>query len=106
MATKLEVGKNMIQKIRVAFKMLPEWMLEALKITDPESESVKYLKFSNGSKITAIPTAADAGRSEALSLLVIDECVLPTTYVRVRNKLTGEVRDETIGNLFDSGDYR
>jgi hypothetical protein len=73
MATKLEVGKNMIQKIRVAFKMLPEWMLEALKITDPESESVKYIKFSNGSKITAIPTAADAGRSEALSLLVIDE---------------------------------
>lgn len=73
MATKLEVGKNMIQKIRIAFKMLPEWMLDALKITDPESESVKYIKFSNGSKITAIPTAADAGRSEALSLLVIDE---------------------------------
>lgn len=74
MATKLEIAKNMVQKIRVAFTMLPEWMLEALKLTDLEGESVKYLKFSNGSKITAIPTSADAGRSESLTALIVDEC--------------------------------
>jgi hypothetical protein len=73
MATKLEVGKFMVQKIRTAFKMLPAWMLTALSLTDPEAESVKYLKFSNGSKITAIPTSGDAGRGEAVSLLVVDE---------------------------------
>jgi len=73
MATKLETGKAMLQKIRVAFKMLPAWMLSMLGLTDPEAESVKYLKFNNGSTITAIPTSGDAGRSQALSLLVIDE---------------------------------
>lgn len=73
MATKLETGKAMLQKIRVAFKMLPAWMLAMLGLTDPEAESVKYLKFNNGSTITAIPTSGDAGRSQALSLLVIDE---------------------------------
>lgn len=73
MATKLEVGKFMVQKIRTAFKMLPSWMLGMLDLTDPEAESVKYLKFSNGSKITAIPTSGDAGRGEAVTLLVVDE---------------------------------
>lgn len=73
MATKLETSKNMIQKIRTTFKMLPPWMLALLDLKEPEAESVKYIKFNNGSKITAIPTSADAGRGEALSLLVVDE---------------------------------
>lgn len=73
MATKLEVGKFMIQKIRTAFKMLPAWMLSLLELTVPDSESVKYIGFTNGSKITAIPTSGDAGRGEAVSLLIVDE---------------------------------
>jgi len=73
MATKLETSKNMIQKIRTTFKMLPPWMLTLLDLKEPEAESVKYIKFNNGSKITAIPTSADAGRGEALTLLVVDE---------------------------------
>lgn len=73
MATKLEVGKGMIEKIRTAFKMLPAWMLNLLELKVPDAESVKYIKFTNGSKITAIPTAKDAARGEAVTLLVIDE---------------------------------
>lgn len=73
MATKLEVSKNMIKKIRTAFKMLPRWMLDLLELSDPDGESVKYLKLTNGSTITATPTSEDAGRSEALSLLIVDE---------------------------------
>lgn len=73
MATKLETSKNMIQKIRTTFKMLPSWMLNILDLKEPEAESVKYIKFNNGSKIAAIPTSADAGRGEALSLLIVDE---------------------------------
>lgn len=73
MATKLETSKFMIQKIRTTFKMLPAWMLNLLDLKEPEAESVKYIKFNNGSKIAAIPTSADAGRGEALTLLVVDE---------------------------------
>lgn len=73
MATKLEVGKFMVGKIREAFQMIPKWLLEMLELSEPEAESVKYLRFSNGSKITAIPTSKDAGRGEAVSLLVVDE---------------------------------
>lgn len=99
MATKLEVGKFMISKIRTAFKMLPAWMLTALSLTVPEAESVKYLKFSNGSKITAIPTSGDAGRGEAVSLLVVDECVSGDTEITIRNKKTGEIRCVPIASL-------
>lgn len=73
MATKLEVGKGMIEKIRTAFKMIPAWMLNLLELKVPDAESVKYIKFTNGSKITAIPTSKDAARGEAVTLLVIDE---------------------------------
>lgn len=73
MATKLEVGKFMIDKIRTAFKMLPAWMLNLLDLKEPEAESVKYIRFNNGSKITAIPTSKDAARGEAVTLLIVDE---------------------------------
>lgn len=73
MATKLQVGQFMITKIRTAFQMLPPWMLDALDVEEPETQSVKYISFKNGSRITAIPTSEDAGRGEAVSLLIVDE---------------------------------
>jgi phage terminase large subunit-like protein len=105
MATKLEVSKNIITKIRTGFKMLPKWMLTLLDLEVPEAESVKYIKFNNGSRITATPTSEDVGRSSSLSLLVIDECVSHDTYVTVRNKITGEIHVEAIGNLLSSDKY-
>ena len=73
LATKLDVAKKIINKIRVTFKMLPSWMVGLLGLTEPEASSVKYIKLSNGSTITAEPTTENSGRSDALSLLVIDE---------------------------------
>ena len=74
-------------------------MLNILELTDPEASSVKYLRFSNGSKITAIPTSGDAGRGEALTLLVVDECVAGNTTITIRNKNTGEIRAIPISDL-------
>lgn len=68
-ATKLEVAKNFIKKVNGMYDSLPKWLV----MPQIKARSVKYLEFSNGSKIQAIPTGTDAGRSEALSLLIIDE---------------------------------
>lgn len=73
MATKLDTAKNMISKIRVMVQELPSWMMEMLSLGEMEADSVRCLKLTNGSKITAIPTSTDAGRGEAVSFLVIDE---------------------------------
>jgi hypothetical protein len=75
-ANKLEVCKNMVKKVRIAWQALPVWMLEALGLQEVEAESVKYLKFTNGSSITALPTTEDVGRSEAASLVVVDEAAI------------------------------
>lgn len=67
-ATKLPTAMNFIKKVRFAIENLPDWLLL------PKYEPTKQqISFSNGSQITAIPTSDDAGRSEALSLLIIDE---------------------------------
>jgi hypothetical protein len=67
-ATKLPTAMNFIKKIRVMLQHLPPWLL--LPTFEPTKQAIT---FSNGSTITAIPTSDDAGRSEALSLLIVDE---------------------------------
>ena len=67
-ATKLPTAMNFIKKVRVALQNLPPWLL--LPKFEPTKQAIS---FSNGSQVVAIPTSDDAGRSEALSLLIIDE---------------------------------
>lgn len=67
-ATKLATAINFIKKVHVVLQNIPSWLLM------PKFEpSKQVVSFSNGSQIKAIPTSPDAGRSEALSLLVVDE---------------------------------
>lgn len=68
-ATKLDVAKNFFSKIIKMYDNLPDWLV----MTKEESRSVKSIKFTNGSRISAIPTGDDAGRGEGISLLIVDE---------------------------------
>jgi len=68
-ATKQKVAQNIIKKVRVILNGLPQWLILP-KITGMNKQAIE---FSNGSRIEAIPTSEDAGRSEAITLLVIDE---------------------------------
>jgi hypothetical protein len=67
-ATKQEVAKNLVTKVRFMHDSLPSWL---------KSETIEDNKLSlrlrNGSQIKATSAAGDAGRSEALSMLIIDE---------------------------------
>ena len=67
-ATKQDVAKNLVTKVRVMHDNLPSW----LKGKCLEDNRLS-LKFSNGSQIKAVSSSGDAGRSEALSLLILDE---------------------------------
>lgn len=68
-ATKLATAQNFIKKVAVLLQSLPKWLLM------PKFEpSKQQISLSNGSQIKAVPTSEDAGRSEALSLLIVDEC--------------------------------
>ena len=67
-ATKQETAKNMVTKVRFAYNNLPAW----LKVKADEDNKLS-LRLSNGSQIKAVGATADAGRSEAVSLLLLDE---------------------------------
>ncbi len=67
-ATKQETAKNMVTKVRFAYDQLPSW----LRIKTVEHNKLS-LRLANGSQIKATAASSDAGRSEAVSLLLIDE---------------------------------
>ncbi len=69
MATKADTAKNIIKKVRVALHRIPDW----LRIADVVGDNKLSVELSNGSQCKAISSSDDAGRSEALSLLIIDE---------------------------------
>jgi hypothetical protein len=70
-ATKQETAKNMIRIIKNVFKYIPSWIKDLAGEMNVDNRH--SLEFSNGSRIKAVATSEDAGRSEAVSLLVVDE---------------------------------
>lgn len=68
-ATKSDVATNLIKKVKTIINSFPKWlMLEKITIDNRHS-----IEISNGGKAKAVTSSDTAGRSEDLSLLVIDE---------------------------------
>jgi hypothetical protein len=68
-ATKFSTASNLVKKVKNILKNIPEWLTIAHVTIDNRTS----FELSNGSQIKASSTSGDAGRSEALSLLVVDE---------------------------------
>ena len=69
MATKFATAGNLVKKVKGIMRNIPDW----LKIATIDVDNRTSFELSNGSSIKAASTSGDAGRSEALSLLVLDE---------------------------------
>lgn len=69
LATKAETAKQVVKRARTGLKSLPKWLL----IADITTDNKTSIELANGSSLKSISKSADAGRSEALSLLIIDE---------------------------------
>jgi len=68
LATTQATARNLVSKSMFMYDQLPKWLrLPALE------KNKLSLRLKNGSKITAKSSNADAARSEAVSLLLIDE---------------------------------
>ena len=70
-------AKKVLKKIKYMYKNLPPHL--RTKIVNGRANeygTVTEMEFSNGSFIASIPTTEEAGRSEGLSLLVIDEAAI------------------------------
>ena len=67
-ATKTDTAKNMVTKVKFGYDNLPGWM----KIKSVENNKLS-IRLANGSQMKAVSAAGDSARSEAVSLLLIDE---------------------------------
>jgi hypothetical protein len=63
-----ETARNMVTKVKYMYDNLPSW----LKVPSDENNKLS-LRLNNGSQIKAKSSNSDAARSEAVSLLIIDE---------------------------------
>lgn len=77
-ANKLETAVNFLKKVKIILQSVPPWMMLC-----KYEMNTRSVRFSNGSTITAIPTSDDAGRSEALSLLIVDEAAIIRNFEEV-----------------------
>ena len=96
-ATKQEVAKNLVTKVRFMHQNLPSWLRG-----NTEEDNKLSLRLKNGSQIKATSAAGDAGRSEALSLLVIDEAAFIDRIdewngqIRISDYKTGTVKKDKL----------
>ena len=68
LATTQATARNLVTKVQFMWENLPSW----LKVDSVENNKLS-LRLVNGSKIQAKSSNADAARSEAVSLLIVDE---------------------------------
>lgn len=96
-ATTQDVARNLVRKVKVMHDNAPVWLRGEL-----EDNNKLSISFKNGSSIKAVSSSAHSGRSEALSMLIVDECVSGDTKVKLRNKHTGEIKEIKIEELYNS----
>lgn len=65
---KEDVAKRFMDKIKYMYRHMPNWLKGEI-----ETENTSLMSFTNQSRVNSVPTSEDAGRSEALSLLIVDE---------------------------------
>lgn len=102
-ATKLGTAVNFISKCKYMLQNLPDWLV----LPEITKETSQVIGTSEGSVLKAVPNSEDAGRSEALSLLIVDEAafirgfdelwkaLLPTLSTGGRAVLLSCVVDDT-----------
>lgn len=72
MATKQLTAIEIVDKVREMYESAPEF----LKLTTVAFNNRTKFELSNGSRIQGVPTSKDAGRGQALSLLIVDEAAI------------------------------
>lgn len=71
------VAKKVLRKIKFMYRNLPSYLqVPIINGRSGEYGTHTEMEFSNGSVISSIPTTDQAGRSESVSLLVIDEAAI------------------------------
>ena len=99
-ANKTRVANSMVYKINTIYKLLPKWLKRMAEDDNGKLpvDTKSKLRFRNGSTVEASSATEDAGRSDALSLLIWDECAI------VKENLAREIWTSASNTLAEGGD--
>jgi hypothetical protein len=95
-ANKYSQALEIMERIRYTYENIPNHIRAG--VTDYNKGNIT---FDNGSRIISRATATDAGRGLAISLLY---CLDGDTTVTLRDKLTGEIKDISLSELYNELD--
>jgi hypothetical protein len=95
LANKGDASREILDRIKLAYEALPKWMQSGIVTWNKGS-----IELENGCKVIAAATSSSAIRGKSIALLYIDECSQGLTLVTILNKLTGEVQQIKIEDLY------
>lgn len=101
-ATKQVTAAGMVEKVQFMYDNLPSWLKGPNK---PLANNKLSFKLPNNSEIIATSAASDAGRSYAVSLLLMDECISGDNKIKLLDKETNKefevsMEDLYLGNIY------
>ncbi len=91
------VAKELILKTKVFINNLPSVVRPT--ILNPRNK--ESIEFSNGSRIMAMTSTGNTGRSFNSSFLVIDECNFGDTEITIKNIETNEIKKIKMEELYE-----
>ena len=83
LSTKQDTAKNVIRAVKNVISNIPPEIMPTKTI----SNNVQSVELSNRSRVKALTTSADAGRSEAVSLLFVDEAAIIPDFSEIATGL-------------------
>jgi len=95
LANKADTAREILERIQIAFEYLPDFLKCGVKYWNKGT-----VVLDNGSKIVAAASSSASIRGKSQSMLYIDECVLGETFVTVRDKVTGEIKQIAVEDLY------
>jgi hypothetical protein len=95
LANKAAAALEILSRIQMAFEALPPWLQQGVVTWNKGS-----MELENGCKVIAAASSSSSIRGKSISFLYIDECVVGSTEVTVRDKNTGEIKRINIKDLY------
>lgn len=89
-------AKMILGRLKRMYESLPPWMKAGVT-----KYAEKGIAFDNGTRITISATSPDAFRGESMNLLL---CIGGENLVKVKDKITGEVKEISIEKLYNELD--
>ena len=89
---------EVLKRLKDMYYSMPLWMKPGM-----EKNNETSVTFDNGMRVIAEATTANAARGKSLKFVY---CVDGKTKVTVRNKITGEVREVDIQELYFDDEYK